>query len=1207
MLEEKATSLLRRLLQESILSDLQESVFRLTWQGLSYSQIAQRLGYDDVYIRAVGFQLWRSLSERCGQKVTKKNIKSIFEQQAQQLQTTLSSEERRTPDTADYISTSVENSHGHQDWGDCPHLHSCWNRDTELDTLHRWIVQGNVRLIGILGIGGIGKTTLAAQCAQQIQDEFNYVLWRSLRNAPPIDKFLAEAIQVLSDQQDLERDLPADVGSRIIHFVNYLKQHRCLLVLDNAEAILKSGDRAGRYRPGYEAYGQLLNQLGRQQHQSCVLLTSREKPLELSQLEGDTLPVRILNLMGLETAAGRSVVELKGTFLGTVQHWQRLVELYGGNPLALSIAAASIRDVFRCNITAFLNHSVFAFDDINDLLDEQFNRLSKLEQQVMYWLAIEREPVTIEDLSNNILSSISRRDLFESIKSLVRRSLIERTDQGFTQQPVVMEYLIENLQQHLTQEVVSNTPKLLISHALTRASAKEYIQRSQQQMLLEPIVQRLLVHFENSARLEQTLQQMLSLLREKYVQQMGYGAGNILNLFRTLGTGVNGCNLSGLKVREVDLQEMQLMSVNLEGTQLTNTRFAHNLDYYFSLSIDPTGRYLAAGGGDGSIALWNFPDMTFVCLAPGYGNWINKLAFSADGQLLATAGFDGTIRILQVPSRLDSALELESVTTLEHTGPVSSVDFSPDGSTLVSVGHDSQICFWDSNTWKQKKVLYKATGPIGAVAFSPNGKTLATGSFDGHVRLYNLDKFNLIKSTDKHGNDKYSGIIWSLKFHPEGHTLFTGSHDQTVKSWDSQTGKCLKTLAGHAGKIPGLAISRNGGILASGSHDTTIRLWETDTGKCLTVLQDHQGEVWDVTFSPKDDILVSTSLDHSIRLWNSSTGQLLQTLKGSRRSIWSIDFSPDGQYLLSGGEDRKLKLWNVNEKKCLRTWLAHTGEISSVSFHPNGKWVASGSADRRVKVWDFQSQACIQSLPLIQARLLSVVFSPKGQLLASAGCCRMVYIGDVATGQYSQILQGQHTADVWSASFRQDGQYLATGSHDGLIKLWETETWQCVGTLTAHQHWISSVCFNTQNSLLASGDYGGVIKIWNTNTQTCIQTLTGHKGVIWSLAFSPKGDRLASSSFDTTIRLWDVPKGQHLRTLKGHQGYVVSVCYHPTKDILASASRDGTIRLWDTETGECQSILTPPRIYEGMNITGVTGLTDQQRHMLLDLGAVEEN
>jgi WD40 repeat protein len=1245
MYEEEALALLRQLFEETGLSDLQESVFQLSWQGLSYSQISNRLGYDKGYIRIVGFQLWRDLSEICDKPVTKKNIKSVFHQQAQQLQMRALSADSDLSDLTVEGQTSPlpRIPAGYQDWGDCPQVPQCLARETELETLQSWIGQEPVQLIGILGIGGIGKTTLAAQCAQQIQGEFRYALWRSLRDAPPIDQFLADVIQVLSNQQDLERDLPGEVGERITHLINYLKQHRCLLVLDNAESILKSGDRAGRYRPGYEAYGQLLNQLGRQKHQSCVLITSREKPLELSQLEGDTLPVRCLNLTGLEAAAGRSVVELKGTFSGTVQNWQRLVELYGGNPLALSIAAASIRDVFQGSIPAFLAHSVFVFDDINDLLDEQFDRLSKLEQQVMYWLAIEREPVTIDELAIDILLATSRRDLFETTKSLVRRSLIEQTPQGFTQQPVVMEYLSERLRQQLTQELISNRPELLLSHALTRASAKEYIQRSQQQVLLKPIVQQLRAHFENPAQLEHMLQQWLDLLRDQYSQQMGYGASNILNLFRTLGTDISGCNLSSLTIRQVDLTTVPLRDADCQGAQIDSVLFANTLDYYFSLAIDPQGRWLAAGGNDGSITLWDFPscssskqliDTTKNQFA---GHWVNKLAFSPNSQLLASASFDGYARVWCVSTAACLAV-LD-----KHQGVVSSVAFSPDDSTIVSAGHDGQVCFWAVETWTCVRTIQENSGPIGAVAFSPDGKTLATGSFDGHITVYDLATLNSTRSAESHSN-----IIWALAFHPDGHHLFTGSHDQTVKAWLSQTAACVNTFTGHTGPISDLVFAPGGQVLGSCSHDQTVRLWHTSTGKCLQVLQGHQSDVWGIACSPSGDVIASTGLDQTIRFWEIDTGLCLKTVHGSYADIWDLAFSPDGKQLASGGGDRKIYLWDVETQDCIKSWVAHTNDVSKLVFHPQDQFFVSSSFDHTIKIWDAASGRLCRTLYGHEDAIWSLAFSPDGKMLANAGRSFNVRIWDVATGQLLKLLEleGDHKVYVWSVAFSHDGKVLATGSYDYTIKLWDTQTWQCLSTLIGHTNLINDICFNPKNNLLASCDYDGCIKVWDTETSECIYTLTGHQGVILSVEFNSSGDLLASASFDGTVKIWDVktgncprtlyssedfinsaafhPDGKHLasgsddtikiwdveaasclHTLRGHEGFVNSAAFHPDGKRLASGSRDGTIRLWHIETGECLSVLRPPRLYEGMNIAGVRGLTDQQRQMLLALGAVE--
>ena len=143
-------------------------------------------------------------------------------------------------------------------------------------------------------MGGIGKTALVTHLAEEVKDEFEYLIWRSLRNAPPLDEILADWILFLSDQQVY--DLPDEVDKRISLLMDYLRQKRCLLVLDNAESILQAGEKAGHYREGYEDYGQLLQRVGESRHQSCLVLTSREKPREFAPLEGKTTPVRTLQV-----------------------------------------------------------------------------------------------------------------------------------------------------------------------------------------------------------------------------------------------------------------------------------------------------------------------------------------------------------------------------------------------------------------------------------------------------------------------------------------------------------------------------------------------------------------------------------------------------------------------------------------------------------------------------------------------------------------------------------------------------------------------------------------------------------------------------------------------------------------------------------------------------------------------------------------------
>jgi hypothetical protein len=184
----------------------------------------------------------------------------------------------------------------HQDWGEAIDVAIFYGRSSELTLLDRWL-QAHCRLVAILGMGGIGKTALSVKIAQQVQGEFEFLIWRSLRDAPPIEELLTTLIAFLSQQQ--ETNLPQTVSGKVSRLVDYLRASRCLLVLDNFDTVLASGTRVGSYRQDYEGYGELLHQIGERPHPSCLILTSREKPAEVATLQGEILPVRALQLKGL--------------------------------------------------------------------------------------------------------------------------------------------------------------------------------------------------------------------------------------------------------------------------------------------------------------------------------------------------------------------------------------------------------------------------------------------------------------------------------------------------------------------------------------------------------------------------------------------------------------------------------------------------------------------------------------------------------------------------------------------------------------------------------------------------------------------------------------------------------------------------------------------------------------------------------------------
>ena len=410
-----------------------------------------------------------------------------------------------------------------QDWGEAVEVSVFYGRTEELNTLEQWIICDRCRLVALLGMGGIGKTSLSIKLAQKIQDNFDYVIWRSLTNAPLIQDILADIIKFLSNQQ--ETNLPEDTGARISLLIDYLRSSRCLLILDNAESILQGDNDAGQYREGCEQYGKLIQRIGDTSHQSCLVVTSREKPGEIATSEGDNHAVRSFQMPGLKAVEGEEIFQAKG-LSGSDDEQRKLIEFYKGNPLALKIISTTIKEVFDGSIHDFLANGSVIFGRVRDLLNQQFNRLSDLEIEVMYWLAINREPVSVSELREDIVSLESPPKLIEAVQSLVRRSLIEKSAALFTLQPVVMEYLTDRLIEQVCDEIKTGKIKAFNKYALIKATAKDYIRETQVRLILKPIAERITVGAHGCA----PLQQMLSKLREQSSRQPGYAGGNILNL-----------------------------------------------------------------------------------------------------------------------------------------------------------------------------------------------------------------------------------------------------------------------------------------------------------------------------------------------------------------------------------------------------------------------------------------------------------------------------------------------------------------------------------------------------------------------------------------------------------------------------------------------------------------------------------------------------
>jgi transcriptional regulator with XRE-family HTH domain len=430
------------------------------------------------------------------------------------------------------------------DWGDAPAVGAFHGRTRELEALVDWVLSARCRVVALLGLGGIGKTALAARLGSEVAAEFRFVFWRSLHDALPVDEWLSGAVRFLSAGQSRPPEGREAVLTRLLEL---LREQRCLLVLDSFDTVLQPGEHRGRYRDVDEGFGPVIERLAESGHQSCLLITSREKPPEVSLLEGEQAPVRSLRLGGVGAAEGRLVLEDKG-LVGDAAAWQELNRRYGGNPLALKAVGEAIGQVTGGDIAAFLADSVANFGSIRRLLDGQVDRLSDLERSLLFWLAVEREPVGLAELVADLGPAVERAETLEALESLGRRSFLERGERRatITLQQVVLEFATERLIAQVGAEVVEGRPALLQSHALVKATADDRARRSQERRLAAPLLERLVTACGSADEVERRLLDLLSTWRGQPPAAQAHGPGNTVDLLRLLRGDLRGVDLSGL-------------------------------------------------------------------------------------------------------------------------------------------------------------------------------------------------------------------------------------------------------------------------------------------------------------------------------------------------------------------------------------------------------------------------------------------------------------------------------------------------------------------------------------------------------------------------------------------------------------------------------------------------------------------------------------
>jgi WD40 repeat protein/serine/threonine protein kinase len=564
----------------------------------------------------------------------------------------------------------------------------------------------------------------------------------------------------------------------------------------------------------------------------------------------------------------------------------------------------------------------------------------------------------------------------------------------------------------------------------------------------------------------------------------------------------------------------------------------HHSTEVYGVAFSPDGERIASAGKDGKVKIWNSRTGRLIQETPAHEQAACCVAFHPDGRHLASAGADRLLKVWDLTTDPPAQVFSRPCDAIRKFGAAYTVAFRPPAGQYLAAGNDGEVTVWN---WEANQPLYTIPGPEYhsiPVAFTRDGRRLATA----------------------------------------------GTWEQGLTLWDAETGQLVRTLTAPRHPTSALAFTTDGGRLASASLGRFLSLWDVSSGEHRQTLP-HSGNVLCVAFSPDGRRLVSAGEDKTVHIWDAGTGREVLGLRGHTDHCGCVAFSPDGWRLASASTDGTIRVWDAtplraDEDQETLTFPQHD-EVRSVAVSPDGRWVASAGNGTLVRVWDAATGRERFNFPGHSAPVFAVAWHPDGRRIATAGSIgrqHAVKVWDASDGRvHFEIPVGRGAGPYQALAFSPDRRHLVTGQLEGAVQVWDAKTGQPVGTLATHDREIRAVVFSRDGRHLVSASGDGTVKLWDATRLGVKQEprLTFRArvpGPSVNVAFCPDGRRLATGGEGNTLKIWDLERGgELLQTLHGHSGEVYTITFRSDEKgrwLIASGAEDSTVKVWDGRTGK---------------------------------------
>jgi WD40 repeat protein/transcriptional regulator with XRE-family HTH domain len=549
------------------------------------------------------------------------------------------------------------------------------------------------------------------------------------------------------------------------------------------------------------------------------------------------------------------------------------------------------------------------------------------------------------------------------------------------------------------------------------------------------------------------------------------------------------------------------------------------------------------------------PGGPLLQILTGHGAGVSAVAVTPDGRAAVSASADYTLKVW------DLASGQQRLTFAGHRSGVTAVAVTPDGQAAVSASLDYTLKVWDLASGQQRLSLTGHDGGVLAVAVTADGRGAVSGSIDGTLKVWDLASGHERLSFAGH-NSAVCGVAVTA----DGRTAVSGSRDGTVTVWDLDSGQQRITPGGHSDCVRAVAVTPDGRCAVSASHDRTLKVWDLASGRERLSLTGHGDWVRAAAATPDGRAVVSASRDGTLKVWDLASGRERLSFAGHDRGVIAVAVTPDGRAAVSGSEDGTLKVWDLASGHERLSLTGPSDWVREAAVTPDGRAAVFASWDGTVTVWDLASGQERLSLAGHGAEVTAVAVTPDGRAAVSASFDGMVTVWDLDSGRQRLTLTG-NDSPVSVVAVTPDGQAAISGSWGGTLKVWDLDSGHERLSFAGHKSAVCAVAVTPDGSAAVSGSWGGTLKVWDLDSGRERLSLASHRGGVSAVAVTPDGQAAISGSWGGTLKVWDLGTGHERRTLTGHGERVRAVAVTPDGHCAVSASQDRTLKVWDLDSG----------------------------------------